>query len=346
MPFGNRPSDQLPKWQPWTLERIITLLGSLAGIAALLYVYFQIDKTSASTKYELIIALLAGLCILLFAYIFVTSWKKLHRYAQAVFYVHFINHIIRNEIGSLNHGKSINLAEVLQSIADATAECFAVLSARRCRCSILEINMTDMTAKAVVRDRLSAMQFSESSNHAHAIAANTDFSDLWYGRNGHPRYFASKNLIALWRAGRYRNSSFAIYGDPKVWPLPGITVVRKWTLPYRAALVLPIRFIPSGCNWPLLTQKDYEETPVSSRPFVYGFLCVDCRSRNAFDELYMPELGGAIADAIFTFLYAARQNVARHSPSVDENQCNVSTSALSGPQSPVGSPEPPPGAGR
>jgi len=157
----------------------------------------------------------------------------------------------------------------------------------------------------------------------HNIEANTDYSSIWYGKNGCPRFFVSTNLVKLWSAGKYQNSSFNVYGQPETLNLWAFTFVKKWTLPYKAALVWPIRYMPEAAKWPGLDMKDIESLPAEKRPFVWGFLCIDCRSRHTFDVVHGPELGAAFADAIFTLLHAARMLSERRSPISDADHAKA-----------------------
>lgn len=40
MASGQNYKDQLPKWQPWTAERLVALWGGIGGIAALFVTFF------------------------------------------------------------------------------------------------------------------------------------------------------------------------------------------------------------------------------------------------------------------------------------------------------------------
>jgi hypothetical protein len=279
------------------------------------------------TKAYIFVLEITALCLGLIIYVFVTSKKKLHRYAQAVYYLHYTNHLIRDEIAGMDTGKSATTDAVLQDIVDALANCFSIITGRRCRCCIQEI-LPQGNVSTVVRDTITSKQ--SANTDSHNIEDSTAFSNIWYGKNGCPRFFISRNLVKLWSSGQYRNSSFRTYGEPETMNFLGISFVRKWTLPYRATIVWPIRYVPEGSRWPVLKPLDL---PVEKRPFVWGFLCVDCGSRNTFDATYGPELGASFADAIFTYLQAVRRNVDPSSPIGDDNPDKVRIATVSGPQS-------------
>jgi hypothetical protein len=305
MAFRRKFRDQLPKWQPWTFERVLILLGSIAGLAALAITFFRWDVLTSDTATKVLVSELSVLCLGLIAWVILTSIRKPHRYAQSVFYVHYINHIVRDQIAALESGQAIDPQELLREIVDATAQCFSILTSKRCRCCIQEVR-ANKEVVTIVRDSVTTTQ--SPNQLPHRLEDNTDFSDIWYGRNGCPRFFYSKNLVKLWRAGKYRNTSFDNYGYQDTFSLFGITVVTRWTLPYKSTIVWPIRFVPEGTAWPVLNDANLQSLPVEKRPFLWGFLCVDCESRNRFDAIHAPELGAAIADATFSALHATRLN--------------------------------------
>jgi hypothetical protein len=336
MPLRRVYKDQLPKWQPWTLERWILLIGGIAGIAALVVTFFKLDHLREDQLTLFLFSELSLLSIGLVGYLYVTNRKKLHRYAQAVFYLHFINHTIRDQVAAMQYGKPINFEELMQDVVDATANCFSILTARQCRCSVKEIK-PDRTVATVVRDGVSSSQSPNLSGAVHKIEDNTDFDNIWYGKGGCTRFFVCRNLVELWRSGKYKNSSFAVRGDPETRSILGLTFVTKWPLPYKSAIVWPIRYIPDACPWPILNDGSFHALPEDKRPFVWGFLCVDFHSRNVFDEIHAPELGAAIADAIFTMFHAARINLGINELHGDQAKQKMPPDAATPPQSALGS---------
>jgi len=132
-----------------------------------------------------------------------------------------------------------------------------------------------------------------SKSTEHLLDDNTDFKSLWYREVGAIRYFLSNDLVELYRDGKYENSSFEEVGTPTVtchWQ--GFRFVKNWNLPYKSTIVLPIRYIPDNQIGEDINgdHKEYR---------FWGFLCVDCNSKNVFDKIYSPELGGAFADVLY-----------------------------------------------
>jgi hypothetical protein len=303
--------DQLPRYNPWSAERWLAIAGSIGGIAALVLTVFHPEHLRDDVQTFILLVELSLLCAGLLLYLWVTSRKKLHRYAQASFFVHYVSHLIRDEVAAFEAGSTPDPKAILQDIVDAVASCFSVLTARRARCCIQEIKAGGDVV-IVVRDSITTTQSPPISNsQASNIENNTDYKSIWYGTNGCPRFFVCRNLVALWRNNKYRNSSFEAYGEPTTFNFFGMTWVRKWTLPYKATIVWPIRYVPKEATWPALNPKPAAD---DNTPYVWGFLCVDWGSRNSFDETYSPELGAAFADAIFMLLHALRHVSAVRSP--------------------------------
>lgn len=304
----------MPKWQPWTLERGFTLAGALGGIAALFISFFHLEKSDEHLLSLILIYELIFSVVILSTILIVQNKRRLRRYSQIVFYWHFINHVVRDEFASVDAGETAKLDLLLQDVVDAAAHCFSILIGRRCRCSIKEL-ISDNTLKTVVRDRISSVQISDTSGKPHKLEENTDFDDLWYGRNGHTRYYLEQDIVAIWRSGNYKNSSFQVYGQPEAINLWSLSFVKRWPLPYKSTIVWPIRYIPHGCQWPDLSdhRKRVGET---SRPTIFGFLCIDCRSRNVFDDILHPEIGAAIADILYAAIngFELRKARVNHMP--------------------------------
>jgi len=138
----------------------------------------------------------------------------------------------------------------------------------------------------------------------HRLDENTDFHDLWYAQNGCTRYFLSNDLMKRWKQHKYKTSSFKEVGEPYLQSVLGIDMIRNWRLPYRSALILPIRYV-STFNPP------EEQTHDMLHWRYWGFLCIDCNTPGCFDDRYCPELGGAFADGLFT-LFSQSEFIKRY----------------------------------
>ncbi|MEQ8734707.1 MAG: hypothetical protein RIC29_07270 [Rhodospirillaceae bacterium] len=293
--------QRLPRFARISFVDVFSIVGTLASVSALTLVFLNVDEWSNSTKDIIFISYLFSIIVFLIAYILIKEHKKLHRYAQAAFHCHYINHVIRDYLSDLRLGRQCDLKVNLIEILDSVSTCFSILTGRRCRASIKEVK-SDLTIVTVSRDQLSPNISNLSV--VHELDENTDFHDIWYGVGGRIRYFLGNNLPTLWRDDQYKNTSFEIYGKPDKFNLLGFSFVRHWNLPYKSTLVWPIRYIPDYQHWPPpkpgLSHTNSTVPDDRDVPHILGFLCIDCVSASAFDDVYCPELGGSYADALYT----------------------------------------------
>lgn len=281
---------QLPKLEKWSFDRIFGYSTGLASLAGLVGAPFIVqDQNFLSYLY---MVFLSFLVVLLILHAILVEKRKLHRYAQVVFHLHFAQHLVRDSVSSLSASKNVNLEKTTEKILDAIANCFSITSGKACRASIVNLN-EKFELNVEARDSMSAIK-AIPRNKKHLLADNTDFRNLWYSINGCSRFYLNNNIVKSWIGHEYRNSCFAEHGEPEVKSLFGFTFVKKWPLSYRSALILPIRFVSE-----FAPPKDAETLPPHWD--YYGFLCIDSISKNSFDERYSPELGSVFADMLYTY---------------------------------------------
>ena len=298
-------SAQLPKHPAWTLERVTNLVGAIASTATLVFVFTSIDTLSTDTKMIFALSYLFLIIIFLIVYLLLITQRRLYRYAQAVFHVHFVNHVIRDHLASLSLGNNPDLKVTLNQILDSIAACHSIITGRMCRVSIKEVKPT-LEVVTVSRDTISAASsVAGPSKVAHLLDRSTDFRNLWYCRDNCSRYFYSNNLPSDWKDHKYENTSFDVYGTPELRNVLGLFRLVKWPLPYKSTIVLPIRYLDDWTKRPRLptvTQAEKQDEP----PSVWGFLCVDSSSTRAFKPPHAAELGGAFADALYVLFTYSR----------------------------------------
>jgi len=279
---------QLPKPQKITFAAFFSYLAGISSILALLgSAFFITDPTQQSFVY---LTFLSILVLVVLSYSYYLSRKKLHRYAQSVIFSHYASHIIRD---ALHATRTTKIEDTTIKVLNAVATCFSIITGKKCRACVIELK-ENYELKVMARDDISNIS-DKKVDKKHYLDDNTDFKDLWYAKNGCSRYFLSNNLPSLWHEQKYKNSSFAQVGEPKIKTILGYTHIYNWKLPYKSALVLPIRYISSFA--PPINQNTKPQDPNWD---YWGFLCIDCGSRNVFDDLYIPELGGAFADGLYT----------------------------------------------
>lgn len=286
--------EQLPRFNRWTAERLFSFLGALCSIAAI--GLFFVGEISADLKMVLALSYLLIIVVLLLLRIAITDTRKLHRYSDAAVHLHYVVHRTRNHLARLRVDASADLGEALLDIVNSAATAFSLVVGKQCRVCIKEVH-SDETVTTVVRDSLFSEENSAPNRIVHTLEKNTDFINVWYGKDGCRRYFLENDLQRLWKAHKYKNSSFEEVGEPALLPFGKVS----WKLPYKSTAVFPIRYIHDARNWPP-TQSSVRAPATTSDPHVWGFLCVDCAHSGVFKLPYIVELGGAFADALYIML--------------------------------------------
>ncbi len=281
--------QQLPKPEKWSFDRVFGYTAGLASIGGLVGAPYVIqDQTALSNLY---MGLLSFLVILLIIHAVLVEKRKLHRYAQTVFYMHYAQHLVRDALSELTNANTDNVEKVTERLLDAIANCFSITCGKSCRASVVELD-SSFNLKVVARDSMSQIKATPRMKE-HKLEDNTDFNNLWYSINGHSRFYLNNNIIQSWVKKEYENSSFKEHDGPEIKRLFGFTYVRNWPLNYQSALVLPIRYVSD-----FIPPKGKKMEPHWN---YYGFLCIDSASRNSFDPRYSTELGAAFADMLYTF---------------------------------------------
>ena len=243
---------------------------------------------------------MVALVITVIVHNYIKERKKLHRYAQSVFYTHYVNHIIRNYLAECKNGKFENINLINKKILNAIANCFSMLIGKQCRCS-LKVLDSNFNISTPCRDDIGENRVHRTnSSIAHNLHNNSDFYNLWYGTGGCSRFYLQNDLKKLWKSHKYLNSSFEEFGCPEVKQLfGGFSVVVNWNLPYQSTLVFPIRYFERY-------QPPTSDGEIPDHWSFLGFLCIDCESKNVFDERYSPELGAAFSDLLYAFITQAK----------------------------------------
>lgn len=292
--------SQLPTRNQLSFATVFNYIAGICSIGGIIASPFVI--TDPNTISSVFITFLAILVLVLLVHALLVDRRKLHRYAQSVIFSHYVAHVIRDTLAEIETPQGKQVKHATEKILSAIATCFSIITGKHCRCAIVElVDNTELHVAA--RDEI-AKASNKKKAGKHLLKDNTDFSNLWYAVHGCSRYYLCNNLPQEWKNHRYNNSSFEEVGHPEVqafpFGLPGR--VANWRLPYRSALILPIRH---------LTEFDppkSTDTPVPHWNF-YGFLCIDCNSTNAFDNRYAPELGGMYADSLFTLFTQVEQSL-------------------------------------
>jgi hypothetical protein len=311
-----RMIDQMPRRQPWTFERYFNVAAGVVTIVSGFLIFFSLDKLSDDIKMIAAMSYLMLIIIFLVIYLLLINRRKLARYAEAAFHLHLVSHVIRDHLAAIEIGEEEagRLPEKVSQILDTIAACFSLLTGRQCRVALKEITPY-LTLKTVQRDCMSATSVQDSHPPVeHKLDKNTAFKNIWYRINNCTRYFHSDDLVAAWRNHTYENTSFEIYGRPEISTFMGHSRVRNWKLPYKSTIVFPIRYIHDWSRRPALAEQSGPASETDEIPHVWGFLCIDARSKRAFRLPYAAEVGGAFADALYVLFTYSLGGMRRQGP--------------------------------
>jgi hypothetical protein len=233
------------------------------------------------------------------------------RFLPVAFYLHFVNHVIRDYVTQLlNKDASVpQLAPTIALFVDAVAECFSVITGHRCRCCIKAATVKDnseavkskrkksktvsqkVVAKVICRDsktRDLQRMMQNDVEREHILSENTDFTQIW---DKDERVYVCGDIPKAYANDEYINSSI----DRSKVKINNRKVT-EWHLPYKSTLVVPIR---SNFLFPKTkTGNCYE---------CWGFLCVDSDETHVFDNPCLVELAGSFADLFFQFFRVSRE---------------------------------------
>lgn len=294
----------LPKRSRLSLESIFSFIAGVASIVSLILSVF-IDPSYYNLATSLFLIFIIVLLVL-----YIAKSHKHHRYAEALFYLHFINHIIRDALVKVTQDPSEENAKstvqsLNQHIANALAHCFTLITRRKCRVSICKINPTsannhlDFTVDIIARDAVSSKQLGNNHNSKGRIEDNTDFASILFAKNNTSHYLCN-NLKHEYSIGKYKNFSFTRNGQPPeiIKKLGVFHCIKGWNLPYVATIVSPIRYT-DGHHPP--KEQRTEQQQINPKWQHYGFVCVDNNTKNTFNATYDPEILAATCDVLYGF---------------------------------------------
>lgn len=268
---------------------MIALVGSL----------FIPNTSTQSMLYTICVLLLV---IFLFTYHFIRELSNEHRHAQAVIYLHYINHVYRDFHGEQPRPRLDDAKSFIEDVLNQISSCFTLVTGKACRVCLKELR-SDLTLTTPFRCSRSQKTQPANDEQQHRLDQNTDFYNLWHAIEGCIRFYYSNDLPYDYRIRKYENSSFEKQGLPKVRSVLGFSWISYWPLPYRSTLVLPIRYLKSFKPPPVGSTK-----PTPGWNF-WGFLCVDCNSRRVFHDRLSPELGLAFADLLWVVFEKLRETL-------------------------------------
>jgi hypothetical protein len=190
--------------------------------------------------------------------------------------------------------KSLILATAhLASAMDQIAALYSMITGTRCRSAIKVVQRDgeNIWVHALVRDEISASENLISDKERNEkrfdrIEANADFNLLFDPTKRDQGFYLNNDLTQ----GDIKNSSKSYYLAKASAENDYDSVKRVgWPLPYRSTIVWPIRVMPN---------QSFGFSEVDC----LGFLAIDSESRNVFDERWDAQIGGSVANYLYSVL--------------------------------------------
>lgn len=298
------------------------------GIVASILAFIRIERIVPETAQGMVYALFLVLTTLALAlYIFIIHVRKLNRYADIPPFIHFVNHTVRDVLTrtrkriakkTFSDGDIEEIEQATVSILNAISQCFSILTGSHCGVCIKEILDPEKEGDRprltiAYRDSYSQMTrgVDDSLQECHVIDADTPCASVFSGENGCHRGYLCNDVKHEWTRENYVSPSFERYGGPpQFFTIFGLTLVRNWCLHYKSTIVSPIRFRSYPRNGGQLSSSGKKFAPRSD---YWGFLCVDAKKRNLFNESRHREVIAAFSDALFLYFNELHDVVDRYS---------------------------------
>lgn len=297
-------SELRPIW--WNLvARLADLIAILTAVGVLGSPFFAFP----TDYHSVILALyLCVVNIVLIGYVLYLRATKPHRYLGAISNIHSVNSNVRDWLAKLHtRARKHTLrsddfdtdfrqktSEILGHIADA----FTHICGRRCSVCFKEMRPACGTEtighlKVVARDPQSATVrgLRDDRQKPHEIEKDTPCHSI-YTDDKYLQFYGCNDVPTSWFRKVYKSPNRELENEvPEIIEIFGVPILKKWPLSYRSCLVVPVRLIfPSEPN---STQAPKWQ--------LYGFLCIDCNSRNIFNFRKMWRLAASFADALYVY---------------------------------------------
>jgi hypothetical protein len=261
----------------------------------------------ADLEHEKVLIAYIALCVYVALLIalnahYTLRYARKARYAEAMVSVHAAIHCIRDAgwyldkcIWKEEKYSDDHLKDMLRPCTDAVAQAFSLVTGKTNRvfikrlCSVEGQGVEGNYLETFCRDSVSAAanrDMDRNEGYQHTIYKNTAFRHI-ISRG--QRYFFSNDVLAM---NDYESTFQELFPDKK--------------LPYRARIVFPIRYVRTeremAPNIDANTKEEGRKSVMKAKIVTAGFLGVDTKSPNAYEEAGDVELGLAIADALFPIL--------------------------------------------
>jgi hypothetical protein len=295
-----------PITQSHLLGHLFQGLGAAASILALVLTSKFVPEDIQGAIYAFT---LIGIIVILGGYIFVIQSRKLHRFADVPQHIHYVAHTIRDVLITVRHRSAENglrtedlemLHGYTRSVLDSVSHCFSIVTGTFCAVCVKEFQ-DGLNLRVAFRDShsLKTRGSPDPTRPPHPLQDDTPCSSIFSVEDGCIRVYFCNDVPTAWKEQRYRSPSFGIWGgEPKERKCGFFLLPPKWNLPYKSCLVAPLRYVHTSET---LSKIPAAGSPSGTTWCYWGFLCIDARKRNVFDQNRHADLIAACADLLFIY---------------------------------------------
>lgn len=272
----------------WNREHpVLWWLTWVAAVTAVLFAVREIFGLAGAVWETLLIAWVCGVATLALVVACVQERRtsRMAGYAQALAPLHDAYHRLRDGADGIQRGDEQSYMAAIQASVTAFARAFTLITGVQCRACIKSVYSDDgvldtidpqdekslrpLKVQTLARDEATASAVRPEDEDEDYVTYNTDYLRLLLDKYRDRCFFAND----LDKVPNYRNSHVRDDGRRE----------------YNATIV-----------WPIQHRKLGPKVP--DRLAVLGFLCVDTRSRGAFDQEFDFHVGAAYADTLYAVL--------------------------------------------
>lgn len=248
------------------------------------------------------------------------TYARRSAYGLAMKSVHDAVHLARNRFDSAGRLNESELGDYLERVLDRVVRAFEIVSQRQCRASIhvlfdagdydsrrlagpldaddrsrlVEVAQVKTLSRDSTTEGRLPQDKKRENQRAYALRSCTQFIDVFLDQTGRaPAHSYVPDYPTMINVPGFKHAMFDVGQPPARFP---------WPLDYKSAMVWPIR-----------------NRAQEGRITLIGFLCVDSHAKYAFDASVDSELGAAIADMLYMYLWQWHEESQRVAASTGES---------------------------
>jgi hypothetical protein len=299
-----------------------------SAMGYLLFLHKELELTPLKSIFLAIGVLLSAFLFRFFYFLVISSWKHLLLQKRETIYGDTIIllkdafskvHVTRNLSPNIPDDAFIN---TMRFLCDKLKEIFDNKTKSNCSVCIkvLKPDGSEETNQnygyvvtTLCRDNEASKrdQNPKYSSIKHRVFANTCFNTIlsnFYANKKTELFFFQNSLPKL---ENYMNTSFEAYGELSKEVKTEKGRRTNWTLPYKSEIVVPI--IPN------LFENNTELKLI-------GFICIDCKDENLFEEKYDIPIIQGVAEGIYDLFFSRSKSKEQIPVIYYENEPKITTS--------------------